>query len=365
MFRTGSAPGRHVLLFQPHEYSSSCASHYHVSVSLSGSGRPCVPIIPGDALLIMASGRNTGRGLFRRLARGLEKTRSRLLGGNAELFRKQSSIDKALIEELETLLIGADVGVETATGILADLEKFYQRDATGHPDVMSALRETLVSLLCGAAQPLVIPKKKPFVILVVGVNGVGKTTTIAKISRLLQQDGHSVLLAAGDTFRAAAIDQIQHWGARVNVPVIAQQPGADAAAVLYNALQAALARGTDVVIADTAGRLHNKDNLMEELKKIHRIIHKFDAGIQVETLLVVDAGTGMNAIVQARQFGQAVPVTGVTLTKLDGTAKGGVVFTLAQQLALPIRYIGVGEALDDLQPFNADEFVRALLGLPA
>ena len=198
-----------------------------------------------------------------------------------------------------------------------------------------------------------------------GVNGVGKTTTIAKLTQLLQQDGHSVLLAAGDTFRAAAIDQIQHWGDRVNVPVIAQQPGADAAAVLYNALQAAEARGTDIVLADTAGRLHNKANLMEELKKIHRIIHKFDALIHVETLLVIDAGTGMNAIVQARQFMQAVPVTGVALTKLDGTAKGGVVFSLAQQLSLPIRYIGVGETLDDLQPFNADDFVRALLDYPA
>ena len=306
-----------------------------------------------------------GGNFFRRLARGLEKTRARLLGANAELFKARSDIDKTLLEELEMQLISADVGVETTAGILADLESTVKRDAARQTDVLSALRETLVSLLCSAAQPLIVPEKKPFVILVVGVNGVGKTTTIAKLTRLLQQDGHSVLLAAGDTFRAAAIDQIQHWGERVNVPVIAQQPGADAAAVLYNALQAAVARGTDVVIADTAGRLHNKDNLMEELKKIHRIVHKFDAGIHVETLLVVDAGTGMNAIVQARQFRQAVPVTGVTLTKLDGTAKGGVVFSLAQQLSLPIRYIGVGETLDDLQPFNADEFVRALLDLPA
>ena len=265
----------------------------------------------------------------------------------------------------KTQLLSADVGVETTAGILADLRNCCKRNATGHPEVLSALYETLVLLLRSAAQPLVIPEKKPCVILVVGVNGVGKTTTIAKLTRLLQQDGHSVLLAAGDTFRAAAIDQIQHWGARVKAPVIAQQPGADAAAVLYNALQAAEARGTDVVIADTAGRLHNKDNLMQELKKIHRIIHKFDAAIPVETLLVVDAGTGMNAIVQARQFGQAVPLTGVILTKLDGSAKGGVVFALAQQLSLPIRYIGVGETLDDLQPFNAEAFVRALLDLPA
>lgn len=306
-----------------------------------------------------------GRSFFRRLARGLEKTRARLLGANAELFKARSDIDKTLLEELEMQLISADVGVETTAGILADLESAFKREATGQTDVLSALRETLVSLLGNTGQPLDIPEKKPFVILVVGVNGVGKTTTIAKLTQLLQQDGHSVLLAAGDTFRAAAIDQIQHWGDRVNVPVIAQQPGADAAAVLYNALQAAEARGTDIVIADTAGRLHNKANLMEELKKIYRIIHKFDALIQVETLLVVDAGTGMNAIVQARQFMQAVPVTGVVLTKLDGTAKGGVIFTLAQQLSLPIRYIGVGETLDDLQPFNADDFVRALLESPA
>ena len=306
-----------------------------------------------------------GGKFFRRLAQGLEKTRARLLGANAELFKARSDIDKTLLEELEMQLLSADVGVETTAGILADLQKTCNRDATGQPDVLSALRETLVSLLSGTGQPLDIPDKKPFVILVVGVNGVGKTTTIAKLTQLLQQDGHSVLLAAGDTFRAAAIDQIQHWGDCVNVPVIAQQPGADAAAVLYNALQAAESRGTDIVIADTAGRLHNKANLMEELKKIHRIIHKFDALIHVEILLVVDAGTGMNAIVQARQFMQAVPVTGVALTKLDGTAKGGVVFSLAQQLSLPIRYIGVGETLDDLQPFNADDFVCALLDYPA
>ena len=303
-----------------------------------------------------------GGTFFRRLANGLEKTRARLLGGKAALFGTGSGIDKTLLEELEMQLIDADVGVETTAGILAELEETCKRHA---PDVLSALHETLVSLLSGAGQALEIPEKKPFVILVVGVNGVGKTTTIAKLARLLQRDGRSVLLAAGDTFRAAAIDQIQHWGERVSAPVVAQQPGADAAAVLYNALQAAAARGTDVVIADTAGRLHNKANLMEELKKIHRIIHKFDARIGVETLLVVDAGTGMNAIAQARRFMQAVPVTGMALTKLDGTAKGGVVFALAQQLSLPIRYIGVGETLEDLQPFNADEFVRALLDYPA
>ena len=260
-------------------------------------------------------------------------------------------------------LIRADIGVETSAGMLSDLEQALKLGAAGQPDALSVLHGSMVSVLKPSEQPLTVPKKRPFVILVVGVNGVGKTTTIGKLAYLLQQDGYSVLLAAGDTFRAAAIEQIQHWGARVNAPVIAQHPGADAAAVLYNALQAAVARGTDIVIADTAGRLHNKDNLMEELKKIHRAIHKFDALILVESLLVVDAGTGMNAIVQARRFQQAVQVTGVALTKLDGTAKGGMAFALAQQLSLPIRYIGVGETIDDLQPFNADNFVRALLGL--
>ena len=313
----------------------------------------------------MESGRKTGTGLFGRLAQGLEKTRSRLFGNNPAWFKPGARIDKSLLDELEMQLISADVGVETTAGIMADLEKLCKRDASRSPDVQSALRDTLASLLGSVCRPLVIPDKTPFVILVIGVNGVGKTTTIAKLTRSLQQDGHSVLLAAGDTFRAAAIDQIQHWGERVNAPVIAQQPGADAAAVLYNALQAAVARGTDIIIADTAGRLHNKENLMEELKKIHRIIHKFDAQIAVETLLVIDAGTGMNAVVQARQFKQAVPVTGLALTKLDGTAKGGMVFALAQQLSLPIRFIGVGEGLGDLQPFDAQEFVRALLDLPA
>ena len=262
-------------------------------------------------------------------------------------------------------LISADIGVETTAGILSDLEKAWRLRTSGQPDVLSVLHASMVSVLNRSEQPLTVPDKKPFVILVVGVNGVGKTTTIGKLAHLLQQEGHSVMLAAGDTFRAAAIEQIQHWGARVNAPVIAQHPGADAAAVLYNALQAAVARGTDIVIADTAGRLHNKDNLMEELKKIYRAIHKFDAQVVVESLLVVDAGTGMNAIVQAQRFQQAVQVTGVALTKLDGTAKGGMAFALAQQLSLPIRYIGVGETIDDLQPFNADHFVRALLGLPS
>ena len=312
----------------------------------------------------MDSGPETKRRFWRRLVQGLEKTRSRLLGGNVELFGASAKIDRATLEDLEMQLLSADVGVETTAGILGDLEQFHARNAATHPDVMSALRETLASVLRDVAQPLIIPEKKPFVILVVGVNGVGKTTTIAKLARRLQQEGRATLLAAGDTFRAAAIDQLQHWGQRINTPVIAQQPGADAAAVIYNALQSATARGTDVVLADTAGRLHNKDNLMEELKKIHRVIHKFDPHTSVETLLVIDAGAGMNAIVQARQFSLAVPVTGVTLTKLDGTAKGGVIFALAQLLALPIRYIGVGETLDDLHPFDADEFVRALLDLP-
>ena len=313
----------------------------------------------------MITPKDSGPGgkFFDRLAKGLEKTRDRLLGGRSGLVKEKPALDRALLEELEMQLISADIGVETSAGILSGLEQALKPGAAGQPDVLSVLHGSMVSILKPSEQPLAVPEKRPFVILVVGVNGVGKTTTIGKLAHLLQQDGYSVLLAAGDTFRAAAIEQIQHWGARVNAPVIAQHPGADAAAVLYNALQAAVARGTDIVIADTAGRLHNKDNLMEELKKIQRAIHKFDARIVLESLLVMDAGTGMNAIVQARRFQQAVQVTGVALTKLDGTAKGGMAFALAQQLSLPIRYIGVGETIDDLQPFNADHFVRALLGM--
>ena len=313
----------------------------------------------------MITPKDSGPGgkFFDRLAKGLEKTRDRLLGGRSGLVKEKPALDRALLEELEMQLISADIGVETSAGILSGLEQALKPGAAGQPDVLSVLHGSMVSILKPSEQPLAVPEQRPFVILVVGVNGVGKTTTIGKLAHLLQQDGYSVLLAAGDTFRAAAIEQIQHWGARVNAPVIAQHPGADAAAVLYNALQAAVARGTDIVIADTAGRLHNKDNLMEELKKIQRAIHKFDARIVLESLLVMDAGTGMNAIVQARRFQQAVQVTGVALTKLDGTAKGGMAFALAQQLSLPIRYIGVGETIDDLQPFNADHFVRALLGM--
>lgn len=303
-----------------------------------------------------ATGRNPGGTFLRRLAKGLEKTRDRLLSG-------KPALDETLLEELEIQLIGADIGVETSADILSGLEKTLKQRSMGRADVLSALQESMVSVLRRSEQPMTLPEKKPFVILVVGVNGVGKTTTTGKLAHLLQQGGLSVLLAAGDTFRAAAIEQVQHWGERVGTPVISQQPGADAAAVLYNALQAAVARGTDIVIADTAGRLHNKDNLMEELKKIHRTIHKFDAGIVVETLLVIDAGTGMNALVQAQRFQQLVQVTGVALTKLDGTAKGGMAFTLAQQLSVPIRYIGIGEGIDDLQPFNAEQFVRALLDI--
>lgn len=308
------------------------------------------------------AGSPPGKRWLRRLAAGLEKTRSRLLGENLQLLKGRSSLDRALLERLEAHLVGADVGIETAACILSELETAHRGRADGRFDAPAALREILVARLARSEQSLVIPQKRPFVILVVGVNGVGKTTTIAKLAQLLQRDGHSTLLAAGDTFRAAAIDQVQHWGERIGAPVIAQQPGADSGAVLYNALQAAVSRGTDVVIADTAGRLHNKDNLMEELKKIHRVIGKFDPGIGVETLLVIDAGTGMNALAQARQFQQAVPVTGLVLTKLDGTAKGGMALALAQQLSLPIRYVGLGEALDDLQPFIAADFAAALLG---
>ena len=300
---------------------------------------------------------------FRRLADGLEKTRKGLLRGPAAALKGKIALDRSALEELEMQLITADIGVEATATIMTGLDKSLRNSDSRQLEALSVLRRNMVSVLIRAEQPLTVPEKKPFVILVVGVNGAGKTTTIGKIAHFLQQDGYSLLLAAGDTFRAAAVEQIQRWGEKIKAPVIAQNPGADPAAVIYDALQSAVARGTDIVIADTAGRLHNKDNLMEELKKATRTIRKFDPTLEVEVLLVIDAGTGQNAIVQAQRFQQAVGVTGVALTKLDGTAKGGVAFSIAHNLLLPIRFIGVGEGIGDLQPFNADHFVRALLEL--
>jgi fused signal recognition particle receptor len=303
------------------------------------------------------------RGWFRRMKEGLGKTRANLSDGVANLFLGRKQIDDDLMEDLETQLLLADVGIEATTGIIDRLAERVSRKELKEPEALyRALQDELATLLEGVTQPLTLPPKGegPFVILVIGVNGVGKTTTIGKLTQRFQREGRSVMLAAGDTFRAAAVEQLKVWGERNKVPVIAQHTGADSASVVYDALAAARARGVDVLIADTAGRLHNKAHLMEELKKVSRVMGKLDENAPHEVMLVLDAGTGQNAISQATTFHEAVPITGITLTKLDGTAKGGVIFALAQQLDIPIRFIGVGESLDDLRPFAAREFVDAL-----
>ncbi len=302
-----------------------------------------------------------GTGLFARLKRGLAKTSALLNQDVTELFKGR--IDEDLLEALETHLLLADVGVEATQEIIDDLQGRLRRNEMKDPQALrQALLAHMVQILEPVARPLEIPDTaRPFVILVVGVNGVGKTTTIGKLARHLMDGGLSVLLAAGDTFRAAAVEQLQVWGQRNDVPVVAQHTGADSASVIFDALQAARARGIDVLIADTAGRLHTQSNLMDELRKIQRVIQKLDPSAPHEVLLVVDAGTGQNALSQARQFNQAVGVTGLVVTKLDGTAKGGIVFALARRLGIPIRFIGVGEGIEDLQVFDAEAFVEALL----
>ncbi|GAC1031464.1 hypothetical protein thsps21_22910 [Pseudomonas sp. No.21] len=301
-------------------------------------------------------------GFFARLKQGLSKTSASLGEGMASLFLGRKAIDDDLLDEIETRLLTADVGVEATTAIVQSLTQKVARKQLADSDALyKALQDELAALLKPVEQPLVIDAgKRPYVILVVGVNGVGKTTTIGKLAKKLQLEGKKVMLAAGDTFRAAAVEQLQVWGERNNIAVIAQHTGADSASVIFDAVQAAKARGIDVLIADTAGRLHTKDNLMEELKKVRRVIGKQDESAPHEVLLVLDAGTGQNAINQAKQFHQAVSLSGLALTKLDGTAKGGVIFALAKQFGLPIRYIGVGEGIDDLRDFEAESFVRAL-----
>jgi len=300
--------------------------------------------------------------VFERVRRGLGKTRANLTGGFSDLFSRGKKIDADLLEEIETTLLMADVGVTATTEIIESLTDKMQRNQLKDGDALrTALRDQLHQLLAEVSHPLDLNiGKKPYVMLMVGVNGVGKTTTIGKLTKLFQQDGKSVMLAAGDTFRAAAVEQLQVWGERNKVPVIAQHTGADSASVIFDAVQSAQSRGVDVVIADTAGRLQNKDNLMTELEKVVRVMKKLDATAPHEVMLVLDAGTGQNALSQARVFQQAVGVTGITLTKLDGTAKGGIVFAIARQLQLPIRYIGVGEQMDDLRSFDARTFVDAL-----
>ena len=301
-------------------------------------------------------------GFFARLKQGLSKTSASIGEGMASLFLGKKAIDDDLLDEIETRLLTADVGVEATSVIVQSLTQKVARKQLADSDALyKSLQGELADLLKPVEQPLRIHHQaKPFVILVVGVNGAGKTTTIGKLAKKLQLEGKKVMLAAGDTFRAAAVEQLQVWGERNQIPVIAQHTGADSASVIFDAVQAAKARNIDVLIADTAGRLHTKDNLMEELKKVRRVIGKLDADAPHEVLLVLDAGTGQNAINQAKHFNQSVELTGLALTKLDGTAKGGGIFALAKQFGLPIRYIGVGEGIDDLRTFEAEPFVKAL-----
>jgi len=306
--------------------------------------------------------KTTRPGWFTKLKGSLTKTRSGLTDGLSRLILGRKEIDDDLLEELEMLLLSADIGIDATDKIIQRLTEQVSRKVLKHPDaLMSALKEQLNQLLIPVSVPLEIPSQsKPYVILMVGVNGVGKTTTIGKLAKQLQTQGKSVMLAAGDTFRAAAVEQLQTWGERNHISVIAQKTGADSAAVIFDAVQSATAKKIDVVIADTAGRLHTQDNLMEELKKVKRVIQKVDEQAPHEVMLVLDASTGQNAINQAQQFHQAVEVSGLTLTKLDGTAKGGILFALAEKLAIPVRFIGVGEAIDDLRPFDAEQFTDAL-----
>ena len=300
---------------------------------------------------------------FDRLRSGLQKTRSNLGEGLLTLLAGKKAIDAELLEALENQLLIADVGIEATTSIIDDLTASLKRNQLQDSGALyEALQGKLQELLLPCEKPLEIPKGtgKPFVILMVGVNGVGKTTTIGKLARKFQDEKLSVILAAGDTFRAAAVEQLQVWGERHDVPVVAQHTGADSASVIYDAYESAVARKVDVLIADTAGRLHNKDNLMQELEKVIRVLKKLDEDIPQEVMLVLDAGTGQNGLSQAEHFGKAVNVTGLTLTKLDGTAKGGMIFAIAKHFGLPIRFIGIGERADDLRPFSAHDFVMAL-----
>ena len=305
-------------------------------------------------------------GFFTRLKQGLNKTRQSFTESIASLVLGRKEIDDDLLDDLEMILLTADVGIDATDRIIRSLTDQVSRKELKDPGaLLTSLKSQLQAIIEPISQPLEIDahlakQAGPYVILMVGINGVGKTTTIGKLAKKLQNEGKSVMLAAGDTFRAAAVEQLQTWGERNKVPVIAQKTGADSAAVIFDAIQSAKARNIDVLIADTAGRLHTQSNLMEELKKITRVISKVDETAPHEVMLVIDAGTGQNALNQAEQFQKAVGVTGITLTKLDGTAKGGIVFALAEQLAIPIRFIGVGESIDDLRPFKAKEFTEAL-----
>lgn len=344
---------------------ASAATELPVTAEVSRTTEPQAT----DASVMLSSEANPPAklGFFARIKQGLSRTSNNFAQGLGNLILGRKTIDDELFEELESQLLIADVGIDATTEIINNLTQGVARNQLTDVNALyAALREQLAVLLRPVEKPLIIENKtvdgskKPFVILVVGVNGVGKTTTIGKLAKRLQKEGKKVILAAGDTFRAAAVEQLQVWGERNQVPVIAQHTGADSASVIYDALQAAQARGIDVVIADTAGRLHNKAHLMDELAKVKRVMSKLDILAPHEVLLVLDAGTGQNALNQAQHFIDAAGVTGLALTKLDGTAKGGIIFALSKKFGLPVRFIGVGEGIDDLQPFAAEPFIEAL-----
>jgi fused signal recognition particle receptor len=319
---------------------------------------------PGDLAVAEQTEAPSKRGFFGRLRDGLSRTRSKLSDGLGAVVLGRKEVDASLLEEVETQLLTADVGLEATDAIIDGLRARLGRKQLADADeFMAAIREELRAILAPCDKPLVIDtSKKPFVILMVGVNGVGKTTTIGKLAKRYQSEGHSVMLAAGDTFRAAAVEQLQVWGERNAVQVVAQDTGSDSASVIFDAYQSAKAKSVDILIADTAGRLHTKDNLMTELEKIVRVLKKQDPRLPDEILLVLDSTTGQNALAQADSFHKSTTLTGLALTKLDGSAKGGVAFALAKRLGIPLRFIGVGEQIDDLRPFNAHDFVAALFG---
>ncbi len=303
------------------------------------------------------------QGLFTSLKQKMAKTGASLSSGIASILLGKKTIDDDLLEQLEDQLLMADVGIQATQKITANLVQVASRDVLkDSSSLLATLKQSMADILLPNARPLTIDKQhRPFVILMVGVNGAGKTTTVGKLAQQFKNQGHRVMLAAGDTFRAAAVEQLAIWGARLDIPVIKQEQGADSASVIFDALKSAQAKDIDILIADTAGRLHTQHNLMDELEKIKRVMGKLDPSAPHETMLVLDAGTGQNALAQAIHFKQAIGITGITLTKLDGTAKGGMIFSVSEQLKLPIRYIGIGESVDDLRVFNSEEFVDALL----
>lgn len=302
---------------------------------------------------------NTG-GFFSRLVRGLSKTSDKLVGGMGAIFLGRKEIDDELLDELEELFITSDIGVKTATDIIESVRDEVSRNILKNPEELKAALKKKLEAILSIDNGLKVVDKKPYVILIVGVNGTGKTTSIAKLAKMFKDEGNSVALVAGDTFRAAAIDQLAEWAGRIGIPIIRQQEGSDAAAVIYDGIEHAKAKGYDVVICDTAGRLHTKTNLMEELKKVERVIKKSMPDAPHETLLVLDATSGQNAVQQADIFNKTTPLSGIVLTKLDGTAKGGVIVGIVDELGIPVKFIGFGEGMEDLRPFEAHTFIEAL-----